>query len=49
MFATETEEQAAIPQSMMQPGSQAQPVVHERRMPVRRSLIDAVMRRVRAL
>ncbi len=49
MFATETEEQAAIPQLMMQPGSHAQPVAHERRMPVRRSLIDAVMRRVRAL
>ncbi len=49
MFATETEEPAAIPQLMMQPGSQAQPVAHGRRMPVRRSLIDAVMRRVRAL
>ncbi len=49
MFATKTEEPATIPQLMMQPGSHAQPVAHERRKPVRRSLIDAVMRRVRAL
>lgn len=47
MFATETDERSALPM-MTQPGNRASPT-QEHRTPIRRSLIDAVMRRVRAL